>query len=168
MIFFIYYYFFIGVHKISTSSWVVKFYFPTFRWHDSHLFQGWCILNKVDVTMLHWQQTHNVTLYIFIYFSVLHTRSWSPARKCPYSICEVFEVHSWEPSHHRLRWLYCPGNVLLQKSYQINPGKQCRPRSDYSFMIWANSADPDQTAYKGSVWSRSALFATPSVVVKSG
>ena len=29
--------------------------------------------------------------------------------------------------------------------------------------VWANSADPDQTAPKGAVWSGSKLFAIPSV-----
>ena len=28
--------------------------------------------------------------------------------------------------------------------------------------VWANSADPDQTAPTGAVWSRSTLFANPS------
>ena len=28
--------------------------------------------------------------------------------------------------------------------------------------VWANSADPDQTAPRGAVWSGSTLFAIPS------
>ena len=40
-----------------------------------------------------------------------------------------------------------------------------RYRNDPKFSdryIWANSADPDQTAPKGAVWSGSTLFAIPS------
>ena len=31
-----------------------------------------------------------------------------------------------------------------------------------NIQVWANSADPDQTAPKGAVWSGSSLFADPS------
>ena len=37
-------------------------------------------------------------------------------------------------------------------------GEQQKRRS-----VWANSADPDQTAPRGAVWSGSTLFAIPSV-----
>ena len=30
--------------------------------------------------------------------------------------------------------------------------------------VWANSADPDQTAPRGAVWSGSTLFAIPSTL----
>ena len=38
-------------------------------------------------------------------------------------------------------------------------------RNDPKFsdgQVWANSADPDQTAPRGAVWSGSTLFAIPS------
>ena len=38
-------------------------------------------------------------------------------------------------------------------------------RNDPKFsdrQVWANSADPEQTAPRGAVWSRSTLFAIPS------
>ena len=38
-------------------------------------------------------------------------------------------------------------------------------RNDPKFLdrqVWANSADPDQTAPTGEVWSGSTLFAIPS------
>ena len=38
-------------------------------------------------------------------------------------------------------------------------------RNDPKFLdrqVWANSADPDQTAPTGAVWSGSTLFAIPS------
>ena len=38
-------------------------------------------------------------------------------------------------------------------------------RNDRTFLerqAWANSADPDQTAPRGAVWSGSTQFATPS------
>ena len=30
--------------------------------------------------------------------------------------------------------------------------------------VWANSADPDQTAPRGAIWSGSTLFAIPSAL----
>ena len=39
-------------------------------------------------------------------------------------------------------------------------------RNDPKFtdrQVWANSADPDQTAPRGAVWSGATLFAIPSV-----
>ena len=41
----------------------------------------------------------------------------------------------------------------------------CIYRNDPKFSdiyAWANSADPDQTAPRGAVWSGSTLFANPS------
>ena len=42
---------------------------------------------------------------------------------------------------------------------------QCIYRNDPKFLdryAWANSADPDQSAFRGAVWSGSTLFAIPS------
>ena len=41
-------------------------------------------------------------------------------------------------------------------------------RNDPKFsdtQAWANSADPDQTAPRGAVWSGSTLFAVPSALL---
>ena len=46
-------------------------------------------------------------------------------------------------------------NILSSKQYRNDP--KCSDRQ-----VWANSADPDQTAPLGAVWSASTLFAIPS------
>ena len=45
--------------------------------------------------------------------------------------------------------------VELPTAYRNNPKFSDR-------QVWANSADPDQTAPRGAVWSGSTLFAIPS------
>ena len=60
----------------------------------------------------------------------------------------------------RLRWAhrsfcwFC--HAAAQLSYYHNVPKF------WGGQIWANSADPDQTAPRGAVWSGSTLFAIPS------
>ena len=50
-----------------------------------------------------------------------------------------------------------------QTKFQINVTDT---RNDPKFLdryVWANSADPDQTALSGAVWSGTTLFAIPTV-----
>ena len=55
-----------------------------------------------------------------------------------------------------------PFNIFLQNDHE---GKDSVYRNFPKFLdrqVWANSADPDQTAPRGAVWSGSTLFAIPS------
>ena len=48
-------------------------------------------------------------------------------------------------------------------SYKVTFSLTCRNDPKFSdIYAWANSADPDQTAPRGAVWSGSSLFAIPS------
>ena len=64
--------------------------------------------------------------------------------------------------------LFCQGGSITIKEYLPRSEiiKQSRTyRNDPKFSdryAWANSADPDQTAPTGAVWSGSTLFAIPS------
>ena len=45
---------------------------------------------------------------------------------------------------------------------KLDTQKNYRNFPKFSDRVWANSADPDQTAPRGAVWSGSTLFAIPS------
>ena len=56
-------------------------------------------------------------------------------------------------------------NRRLKEEFYKNPCISFDYRNDPKFsdrQAWANSADPDQTAPRGAVWSGSTLFAVPS------
>ena len=52
-------------------------------------------------------------------------------------------------------------NTIFVHIYAYRNDPKCSDRE-----IWANSADPDQTAPRGAVWSGSALFAIPSASLR--
>ena len=53
-------------------------------------------------------------------------------------------------------------NVPIRNA--VGKNQKDHTRNDPKFsdrQVWANSADPDQTAPRGAVWSESSLFAIP-------
>ena len=57
-------------------------------------------------------------------------------------------------NHNLMTWLFCSLSFLYV-AYRNDPKFSDR-------QVWANSADPDQMAPRGVVWSGSTLFAIPS------
>ena len=55
--------------------------------------------------------------------------------------------------------MYMISTVLIANWIQISYRNDPKFSGRYA---WANSADPDQTAPEGAVWSGSTLFAIPS------
>ena len=73
-----------------------------------------------------------------------------------------YNIKPWAVKH--LKSVVEPYIEILSSGYhKVNMGQNYRNDPKFSDRYaWANSADPDQTAPRGAVWSGSTLFAIPS------
>ena len=76
------------------------------------------------------------------------------------------DVRTWAKHVDTASTLFAIPSALLWLHYYGRVEQHCYYSNFPKFsdrQVWANSADPDQTAPRGAVWSGSTLFAIPSL-----